>query len=143
MSEQENIKIAQSFFQDWNDHALGRNDHMLADNYEAHAPGSPGPQTKEQARAYNQGFLDAFPDSRFEITLTIAHGDHVVTHWMISGTHTGALRTPSGGAIPPTGKKATVTGSTTAEIKNGKAVRGWTFWDMAGLLIQLGLMPPM
>jgi predicted ester cyclase len=124
MSEQENIKIAQSFFQDWNDHALGRNDHMLADNYEAHAPGSPGPQTREQARAYNQGFLDAFPDSRFEITLTIAHGDYVVTHWMVSGTHTGPLRTPSGGAIPPTGKKATVTGSTTAEIKNGKAV--WT-----------------
>jgi predicted ester cyclase len=116
---------------------------MLADNYEAHAPGSPGPQTREQARAYNQGFLDAFPDSRFEITLTIAHGDYVVTHWMISGTHTGPLRTPSGGTIPPTGKKATVTGSTTAEIKNGKAVRGWTFWDMAGLLIQLGLMPPM
>ena len=143
MSEQENVKLAQSFFQDWKDHALGRNDHLLADGYTVYAPGSSGPQNREQARAYNQGFLDAFPDSRFEVTLTIAHGDYVVTHWTISGTHSGPLRTPSGNAIPPTGKKATVTGSTTVEIKNGKAARAWTFWDMAGLLIQLGLMPPM
>jgi len=143
MSEQENIKIAQAFFTDYNDNALGRNDSTLADNYMTEGPGAPGPMNKEQSQAYNQNFKTAFPDSRFELLLTIAHGDYVVTHWKASGTHTGPLMTPSGGTLPPTGKAATVMGSTTTEVKNGKATRGWTFWDMASLLLQLGLLPPM
>jgi hypothetical protein len=50
---------------------------------------------------------------------------------------------PSGNAVPPTHKKVTVVGSSTFAIKNGKFIHGWTFWDMAGFLMQLGLMPPM
>jgi hypothetical protein len=36
-----------------------------------------------------------------------------------------------------------VVGSVTYLIKDGKIVHSWTFWDMAGLLGQLGLLPPM
>ncbi|MDQ3250019.1 MAG: ester cyclase [Chloroflexota bacterium] len=45
--------------------------------------------------------------------------------------------------MPPTGKTVTVVGSSTAQFKNGKIIRGWTFWDRASLLGQLGLLPPM
>ncbi|HLE29553.1 MAG TPA: ester cyclase [Anaerolineales bacterium] len=143
MSEQQNIKAAQAFIEAWNAGDLSRGDAYEADNFMAEGPGAPGPMNSAQNRAYTQNFLTAFPDSKFEVTLTIAQGDHVVTHWKASGTHKGPLGTPSGGAIPPTGKMATVMGSTTAEVKNGKVTRSWTYWDMTSLLTQLGLMPPM
>jgi predicted ester cyclase len=110
----------------------------------AEAPGAPGPMNKEQNRMYLQSFLTAFPGAKFEVLLTIAHGDYVVTHWKAGGgAHTGPLLTPSGGTIPHTGKSATVMGSTTSQVKNGKVTHSWTFWDMASLLGQLGLLPPM
>ncbi len=86
----------------------------------------------------------SFPGTKFEVLHTIAQGDYVVTNWKASGgTHSGPLLTPSGGTVPPTGKSATIMGSTTAQLKNGKVIHSWTFWDMASLLGQLGLLPPM
>ena len=143
MSEQDNVKIANTLFDYFNAHDQDRSDPWFADNYMGYGPGAPGPATREQIKAVNQGFLDAFPDLHFDITLTLAQGDYVVQNWTGTGTHSGSLPTPSGGTIPPTGKSATVLGSTTLEIKNGKITRGWNFWDMASLLGQLGLMPPM
>ena len=143
MSEQENIKVAHTFFDAWNAGDLSKAYPYEADDIRVEAPGTAGPMTKEQSQMYNQGFLDAFPGSRFEVIRTIAQGDYVVTQWKASGTHTGPLRTPSGGTIAPTAKMATLSGSTVSEIKNGKIARSWNYWDMAGLLIQLGLMPAM
>lgn len=62
---------------------------------------------------------------------------------MSTGTHNGPLCTPSGNAIQPTGRSGTVPGSTTYEIKNSKITHAWIYWDMAGMLAQLGLMPEM
>lgn len=71
-------------------------------------------------------------------------GDYVVTNWKVGGgAHTGPLRSPCGSIIPPTGKTATLVGSTTAQVKKGKLTHTWTFWDMTSLLGQLGLLPPM
>ncbi len=143
MSEQENVKVALAGFEAWNSHDLSKFDPLEAENIQVMGPGAPGPMNKEQSRMYNQGYLTAFPDIHFDVTLTIAQGDHVVVHWTGTGTHTGPMRTPSGSTIPPTGKKGVVSGSSTFEIKNGKIVRGWNFWDMTTLLGQLGLMPSM
>src|SRR4030067_577650 len=109
----------------------------MADN-----PAAPGSLNKGQARAFQQGFLTAFPDLHFDVTRTIAQGDDVVLHWMATGTHTGPMRTPSGNTVPPTGKNGTQAGSSTIEIKNGKIARLWAFWDTGSLLSQLGLLPP-
>jgi steroid delta-isomerase-like uncharacterized protein len=144
MSEQENIKAAHAFFEAWNAGDLSQADAYNAADFMAEGPGAPGPMNTEQNRMYSQNFLTAFPGSKFEILLTLAQGDYVVTHWKASGgANSGPLRTPSGGSIPPTGKTATVVGSTTTQLKNGKITRSWTFWDMASLLGQLGLLPPM
>ncbi len=144
MSEQENIKAAHAFYDAWNAGDLSKADVYSAPDFVAEGPGASGPMTNEQNRVYLQNFLTAFPGAKFEVLLTIAHGDYVVTHWKVSGgTHSGPLLTPSGGSIPPTGKSAVVTGSTTTQLKDGKIIHSWTFWDMASLLGQLGLLPPM
>jgi len=143
MSEQENVKMAHAFFDAFNAHDLDRADAWVTDDYRAEGPGAAGPMSRDQVKAQNQGFITAFPDLHFEVRRTIADGDYVVVHWTGTGTHNGPLLTPSGGSIPPTGKKAMVSGSVTYEFRGGKAARAWNYWDMAGLLGQLGLLPPM
>jgi steroid delta-isomerase-like uncharacterized protein len=143
MSEQENTKIAMAFYDHFNAHDLDAIGQLQADDFKSEAAGGAGPMNKEQDRMYLQNFLTAFPDLHFEVTLTVAQGDHVVVNWVGSGTHNGPLGTSSGSAIEPTGKKATVPGSSTYQIKDGKIARSATYWDMAGLLGQLGLLPPM
>jgi predicted ester cyclase len=143
MSEQENIKAAHAFFDAWNAGDLSKGDPYEADGFMAEGPGAAGAMTKEQNRMYLENFLTAFPGSKFEVWLTVAQGDYAVLHWKVKGTHTGPLHSPSGAAIPPTGKSVVLTGSTTSEVKNGKVVRSWAFWDLSSLLGQLGLLPPM
>ena len=144
MPEQDNIKAALAFFDAWNQGDLSKAAPYEADDYVGYTPGTSEALNAAQIRAYNQNFLTAFPDSKFEVLLTVVQGDYVVTNWKVSGgTHSGPLHTPSGGIIPPTGKSAVVMGSTTAQLKNGKVTRSWNFWDMASLLGQLGLLPPM
>jgi predicted ester cyclase len=143
MSDQENIRVAQSVFEAWNMGDLSKTIPMEADNFLAESPGTPVPLDATQNRAYLQNFMNAFPGSKFEILNTIAQGDYVVINWKTSGTNMGPLQAPSGATIPPTGKMSTLMGSTTALVQGGKVVHVWNFWDMASLLGQLGLMPPM
>ena len=56
-----------------------------------------------------------------------------------TGFNTGPLNTPAG-AIPPTGKKASVDGVLITTIKAGKIVREETYWNVPDLLAQLGIM---
>jgi steroid delta-isomerase-like uncharacterized protein len=143
MSEHDNIKTAQATWDALNAHDLGKWSQLQAAGYESQAPGAPGPMNQEQTRAYIQGFLTAFPDLHYDVSRTVAKDDNVVMHWTASGSHTGPLATPSGASIPATGKRAVVPGSTTFDIQHGKVQHAWIFFDMASLLIQLGLMPPM
>jgi len=141
MSEQENVRVAEKLFEAINAHNLTQGLDYYAPDYLYEAPGVPGQFNREQAQAYTQGFLDAFPDLHFEIKHKISQGDYVVINWSASGTHTGPLTTPTGDQLPPTGKKAVVPGSTTYEFISGKVSRSWVHWDMVTLLAQLGLMP--
>jgi steroid delta-isomerase-like uncharacterized protein len=143
MSTAENVKVAQASFDALNAHDLDKWQRLNAPNITFEGPGAPGPLKGEQNRAYIQGFLTAFPDLHFNILKTMADGDHVVMEWTGTGTHKGPLVAPSGNSTPPTGKKATVRGSSTFEIMNGKVTASRTYWDMVELLGQLGLMPPM
>lgn len=143
MLEEQNIRVSHAFFDAWNSGDLSKAFPYEADDFVAEGPGAAGPMNREQNRMYLQNFLTAFPGSQFEVWLTVAQGDYVVAHWKTEGTHGGPLRTPSGGTISPTGKHVVLNGATTSEIKNGKIVHSWAFWDLSSLLTQLGLLPPM
>ncbi len=67
MSEQENIKAAQSFFEAWNTGDLSKASAYEAENFLAEGTGIAAPLNAAQNRAFNQNFLTAFPGSKFEI----------------------------------------------------------------------------
>jgi predicted ester cyclase len=143
MSDQENVKLANLFFDGWNAGDLSKARQYESADFMVESPGSPTPMNGNQSMAYNQNLMTAFPGAKFVILFNVSQGEYVVTHWRITGTNTGPLMSPSGQAIPPTGKTSTLMGSTTTQIKNGKYVHAWNFWDMMSLIGQLGLLPPM
>jgi steroid delta-isomerase-like uncharacterized protein len=140
MSEQDNIRLAEKFFEALNKRDLGQTKPFEASDFRRESPGVPGTMDASQGRAYDQGFLDAFPDLHFDLKQKVAQGDYVVINWVATGTQKGSLRTPEGDILPPTGKKGVVPGSTTFQIRNGKVSYVAVYWDMITLLNQLGLV---
>jgi predicted ester cyclase len=43
--------------------------------------------------------------------------------------------------IPPTNKRVVTHGCTVEEVRNGKLVREWIYWDTGNLLRQIGVLP--
>jgi predicted ester cyclase len=88
---------------------------------------------------YHQRFVTALPDIHFEVLSVLAEGDQVLIHWMASGTHDERLATVTGETIPPTQRSVRVPGALLIEVRDGKIVREWSYWDQLSLLAQLGI----
>jgi predicted ester cyclase len=89
-------------------------------------------------RDYLAAFRDAVPDARWTIVEQIAQGTTVVTRLAVQGTFSGPLV----GLAPP-GRPATVTGVAISRFAQGRLVELWLQADLLGLLVQLGVLPPL
>jgi predicted ester cyclase len=78
--------------------------------------------------------------AQVEDTNVIAGDNGAVIEFIGRGTHTGTLASPMG-EIPPTGRRVELPFCEVYRITNGKIVGGSTYFDLAGMLQQLGLMP--
>ncbi len=92
VQENTNIQIAHAIHEAWNANDMGQLREVLSSDFQAEEPGM-SPLSGEQFIAYKQNFLTAFPGSKMEALLDIFQGDYVVTHWKVSGVHTGPLHT--------------------------------------------------
>lgn len=104
--------------------------HVIPYHTESHGP--------KGAKGFLGLFLSAFPDLHFNVEDVIADENKVVVRWSATGSHTGPLQN-----IPPTHKQISVAGVTIHRIVAEKVTEAWFFFDLAGLLQQLGLMPPL
>lgn len=95
---------------------------------------------REGFRDFMQGFTEAFPDIKIQVTNQVANEDQVVNEFTARGTHTGTLMTPAG-AIPPTGRTVDFIVCEVYRVKNGKFVSLHNYQDAASLMRQLGLIP--
>ena len=139
MSAEENKEIALSLFEALNARDLSLWSQHLAEDYTAEHPGVSVLLNKTRSMGYNQRFVTAFPDIHFEVLSVLAEGDYVLIQWTASGTHSERLATMTGQTIPPTRRSMTVSGATLAEVRDGKIVRDWSYWDQLSLLAQLGI----
>jgi predicted ester cyclase len=83
-------------------------------------------------------FRAAVPDARWTIEEQIAQGEAVVTRLSVEGTFSGPLL----GLAPP-GRPAIVTGVAISRFVSGYLVGLWLQADLLGLLLQLGVLPPL
>jgi steroid delta-isomerase-like uncharacterized protein len=92
------------------------------------------------ARQFLEAWATAFPDSQVETTTVIAADDGVAMEFVGRGTHSGPLASPTGD-IPPTGKHVEVPFAQMIQFRDGKIARARLYFDLAGMLQQLGLAP--
>jgi ketosteroid isomerase-like protein len=139
MSAEENKRLALSVIDALNARDLDRWSENLSEDYAAECPGVPL-LNKTQSIGYNKRFVIAFPDTHFEVKSVVAQGDQVFIHWTVSGTQAERLATVTGRTIPPTRRRATVSGVLLTEVRDGEIVREGWYWDQLSLLDQLGIM---
>lgn len=97
-------------------------------------------QGQEGARQFLLGWATAFPESQVETMGIIAGERGAVIEFVGRGTHTGPLRSPTG-TIAPTGRSVEHRFCSVNQIENGKITQSRLYFDLMGLLGQLGLMP--
>ncbi len=109
-----------------------------ARNYDPTVPGGEWPQGGTGlAKAVVGTYLTAFPDLDFKITKQYVDGDTAVTQWIATGTHKGPLM-----GMSATGKSIMVTGMNINRCEGGKIAESWTVFDLFGMLVQVGIIPP-
>ena len=73
----------------------------------------------------------------------MASEDQVAAEIEFTGTNTGPLQLGAGGpAVHPTGKRINGRGTFFARVRDGQFIELRTYPDLAGLMMQLGLLPP-
>ena len=96
---------------------------------------------REAARQYFNGWVTAFPDMKTTSVSRVVGDDAVATEIEWSGTNTGPM-VMGGNQIPPTNKSVTGRGTYFARFRDGKVVEFRSHPDVAGVMMQLGMMPP-
>jgi steroid delta-isomerase-like uncharacterized protein len=123
----------------WCGGEVGVVDQLMSPGYQNCDPATPGGtiEGRDAFKAFVASYREAFPDLRLDIQEQWCEGDTVISRWLASGTHRGALA-----GLPPSGKQATgIVGVTLTDFEGGKIVRDRAVWDFAGLLRALGAMP--
>ncbi len=137
---QENSALVRRWFEEvWNQGRMEAIDEMASPDAIGHGQAQHDIDIGlKEFRKFAAGLHGAFPDFQVTLDQVIEQGDKVVTRWTTTMTHKGEFL-----GFAPTGKKATVTGTTILRIVNGKIVEGWDNWDQLGLLVQIGAVPHM
>jgi steroid delta-isomerase-like uncharacterized protein len=87
-----------------------------------------------------QGWFQAFPDVKGNITNAFASGDTAIVELTWDGTQTGPLVGPAG-TIPPSGKRQKTRATLVLTIDDGKIKEAHHYFDMLSLLQQIGATP--
>jgi len=80
-------------------------------------------------------YMAAVPDAQGVWDDWMVDGDKVLLRWTWGGTNTGELM-----GLPPTGKRATTTGTHLCRFEGGRIAETWVSYDALGFLQQLGVV---
>src|ERR1700736_3392883 len=136
MQPADNKLIAQRFMDEcWSRGNLNPVMELVADNCRYHDPVFPSLTSgAENIKNHIQTCRSGFPDLMFTIDDTIAERDEVVVHWTGTGTHKGQFL-----GMPPTNKRASVTGTSINRIEGSKIAEMWSNWNLLSLMERLGI----
>jgi steroid delta-isomerase-like uncharacterized protein len=125
----------------WNAHDADAFLDLFADDFIWHDVGMPEPiRDKAVARQYFESWGKAFPDLDAKITWRVVGDDDFASEIEFTGTNTGPL-VMGANEIPPTNKSVVGHGTYFARVRDGKVVEYSSHPDVAGMMMQLGLMP--
>jgi steroid delta-isomerase-like uncharacterized protein len=120
----------------WNPNAQDRIPEFYGKNYIFFQEGGGAQLGLDSVKTWLDTTHGAFPDIRYQIDQVYSDGEKAAMRYHVFGTHTGDFR-----GLPATGKKIELTGHMMFRILDGKIVEAHGYWDMLGLLQQLGILP--
>jgi predicted ester cyclase len=85
------------------------------------SPGAVGTDIRPQEHKFWQMAKSAFPDMEFRVDVLIEADDLVVSHWTLTGTHSGAAYYD----VPPSGERVTINGTAILRLRDGVVVEHW------------------
>jgi hypothetical protein len=84
-------------------------------------PAAVGTDIRPQEHKFWQMAKDAFPDMEFRVDVLIEAGDLIVSHWTLTGTHSGGPYYD----VPPSGERVTINGTAILRMRDGMVVEHW------------------
>ena len=129
--------LAQTIIDTWNTKV----DEKIIQLYSSHYEGEDLSGIKKRSgtegvRNWLNSVLHAFPNIHYTLVDHVESGDRIVMHWLAEGNHHGSFL-----KIPASGKPVRINGISFLRIEDGKIREGKLFWDLAGVLRQIGLLP--
>lgn len=88
-----------------------------------------------------EGLVAAFPDMKSTTTMAFGQGNWVAAEGVLEGTHKGPLAGPGGLMIPATNKRVRLPYCGLIRFENGKVAEERIYFDLAGMMMQLGVVP--
>jgi predicted ester cyclase len=140
--EDENMKLMQILDDSWNAQDWDTFSQRHKPDTVVHWPGKPPTHGVENHRMESIDLFRTFPDNQLEnrpYKVLFASGDRTCSIARFTGTMTGPMQDPDGKDIPPTGKSFDVDLCTVARWDNGQVVEENLFYDLAGLMKQIGV----
>ncbi|MGH3664177.1 MAG: ester cyclase [Micromonosporaceae bacterium] len=140
MLKEELAKVDEEGTAAWNRHDVDTILGQLADDFVWRDTSLPGPlNRKEEVRDDVSSWFNAFPDMEVTVTDRVIGEDKVAGEVEFTGTNTGPLKVGET-EIPATGKRVTGKGAYLSHVENGKITEFSMHPDVAGLMMQMGLM---
>jgi ketosteroid isomerase-like protein len=142
-SVEENMHLMKTLDDAWNAQDWDTFDSRHAENVAVYWPGQPEPTRGGPAhRAESIEFFKTFPDNHVgndPYKVLFGQGEWTCSVARFTGTMKGPMKGPDGTTIPPTNKSFEVEFCTVAHWQNGKIVEERLFYDLVGLLRQIGV----
>jgi ketosteroid isomerase-like protein len=95
---------------------------------------------REAVRDHLEGYREAFPGARHEVTRILESGDTVASEGVWIAVHSGPLRMPEG-ELPATGKQVRLPFGAFMRVREGALASARIYWNELVFMGQLGLAP--
>ncbi len=142
MSVADNIRLLDAGNKALNDHDVERFLSLHLPSVLQRDPQNVEPtKGREAVRAGLEPMIQAFPDFHVVRERAFGEGDWVVEQGHALGTHRGPLETPAGPTIPATNKSIRLRYAFIAKVEGGKFAETNLYFDVAGMMAQLGIGP--
>jgi ketosteroid isomerase-like protein len=142
VSAEENMELMQTLDDAWNAQDWDTFEQRHKPDTVVRWPGQPPTHGIHAHRAEGIQMFKTFPDNRVEnrpYKVFFASGDWTCSIARFTGTMTGPMLLAEGTEIPPNGKSFEVDFCTVARWDNGQIVEENLFYDLVGMMRQLGL----
>lgn len=143
--EEENMRLMQTLDDAWNSQDWDVFSERHAENVAVFWPGQADPTVGlHNHRTEAIEFFKIFPDNHLvnnPYKIFFAKGDYTCSVADFTGTFKGPMKGADGKMIQPTNKKFHIEFCTVAHWKDGKILEERLFYDLVGMLKQVGAMP--